>query len=105
MNALIALVGWLGWNVMIFHIDKDQYDDKGVDFPLKQYFLQSWDNWLASLVMVPALLYIGNKGLDLPGSVFGFDKDISWSDLYYLGSGFFTELIIWAIKKYKASRK
>lgn len=105
MNALIALVGWLGWNIVIFRIDKDQHDDQKIDFPLKQYFLQSWDNWLSSLIMVPVLLYIGDRGLHLPGSIFGFDGDMAWSDLYYLGAGFFTEAIIWAIKKYKAARK
>lgn len=105
MNALIALLGWIGWNVIIFRIDKDKKDDEGTTFPLKQYALQSYDNWLSSLVMVPILVYIGHKGLNLPGSLFGFDKDIAWSDLYYLGAGFFTEVIIWAIKKYQASRK
>jgi len=105
MNALISLIGWLGWNIIIFRIDKDQYDDQKLAFPLRQYILQSWDNWLASLVMVPVLMYIGHRGLNLPGSIFGFGEDVAWSDLYYLGSGFFTEAIIWAIKKYKASRK
>ena len=105
MNALISLIGWLGWNLAIFRIDKDKYDDQNQTFPLHQYILQSWDNWLFSLVGVPILLYIGDKGLDLPGSIFGFDKDLAWSDIYYLGSGFFTEAIIWAIKKYQASRK
>lgn len=105
MNALISLIGWLGWNIIIFRIDKDRYDDIGNEFPLRQYFLQSWDNWLASLIMVPVLLYVGDRGLNLPGSVFGFDKDMAWSDIYYLGAGFFTEAIIWAIKKYQASKK
>lgn len=105
MNALIAFVGWLGWNIIIFRIDKDQNDDQKIPFPFKQYALQSYDNWLSSLVMIPVLLYIGDKGLNLPGSIFGFDHDLQWQDLYYLGAGFFTEVIIWAIKKYKASRK
>ncbi len=105
MNALISLVGWIGWNVLIFHIDKDRYDDQGIKFPLGQYIMQSWDNWLASLVMVPILLYVGSKGLSLPGTLFAIDHDMAWSDLYYLGSGFFTECIIWAVKKYQASRK
>lgn len=104
MNIFITVIGWLAWNVIIFRIDKDQYDDRGEQFPLIQYIKQSWDNWLASLVMIPVLLYMGYKGLGF--DVFtGIDiEKLAWSDAYYLGAGFFTELVIFAIKKWKASR-
>lgn len=105
MNILISIFGWLAWNVIIFRIDKDQLDEQGKDFPLKQYVLQSWDNWLASACMIPLLLYMGYRGL-------GFDvlgnidiQKLQWSDAYYMGSGFFTEAVIFAIKKWKASKK
>lgn len=98
-------MGWLAWNVLIFRIDKDQYDAKGIDFPVKQYALQSWDNWLASFCFIPILWWIGYKGLGIEGAFLGFDTEkMEWSDIYYLGSGFFTEAIIFAIKKYKAAR-
>lgn len=105
MNILITIAAWLAWNVIIFRIDKDQYDDKGETFPLHQYALQSWDNWLASLVMIPIILWMGYQGLgfNVLSSV-GIDK-LEWSDAYYLGSGFFTEALIFAIKKWKASRQ
>lgn len=106
MNLLITVVGWLAWNVIIFRIDKDQYDDRKEPFPLKQYALQSWDNWLTSACMIPVLLFIGHKGLGIPGAFVGFDVDnLEWSDLYYLGAGFLTEAVIFAIKKWKAARK
>lgn len=106
MNILICLAGWVAWNVIIFRIDKDQYDEKGISFPLKQYALQSYDNWLASLGMIPILLYIGWKGLGIPGAFLAIDIDkLEWSDLYYVLSGFITEAVIFAIKKIKASRK
>jgi len=105
MNLYITIVGWVAWNVIIFRIDKDQYDDKGEDFPLWQYVKQSYDNWLASFVMIPVLLYMGYKGLGF--NVFSAIEidHLQWSDAYYLGSGFFTESVIFAIKKWKASRK
>jgi hypothetical protein len=105
-NIGITLFSWLAWNAIIFRIDKDQSDDNGTEFPLKQYALQSWDNWLTSLCMVPILLWLGYKGLGIPGAFIGVDvQHLKWSDLYYLGSGFFTEAVIFVIKKWKASRK
>ena len=105
MHIFITLAGWLAWNTIIFRIDKDKYDDRNEAFPLKQYVLQSYDNWLASLFMIPVLLYMGYKGLGF--NVFsgiGMDK-LEWSDAYYLGSGFFTEAVIFAIKKWKTSKQ
>jgi len=105
MNILVTLAGWAAWNIIIFRIDKDQYDDKKEDFPLWQYTKQSYDNWLASLAMIPVLLYLGYKGLGF--NVFSAIEiqHLQWSDAYYLGSGFFTEAVIFAIKKWKASRQ
>jgi len=105
MNIIITIAGWIAWNIIIFRIDKDQYDDRKEEFPLWQYAKQSYDNWLASLAMIPVLLIMGYKG-------FGFNvfsaieiQHLEWSDAYYLGSGFFTEALIFAIKKWKASRQ
>lgn len=105
MNLLVTLAGWLAWNVIIFRIDKDQYDDRKEEFPLWQYVKQSYDNWLASLVMIPVILFMGYKGLGF--NVFSAIEidHLEWSDAYYLGTGFFTEAVIFAIKKWKASRK
>jgi hypothetical protein len=106
MNILIALAGWFAWNAIIFRIDKDQYDERGESFNLKQYALQSYDNWIASAAMIPVLLYLGYKGLGIPGAFLSIDVDkLEWSDIYYLCSGFATEAVIFAIKKWKASRK
>lgn len=105
MHILITIAAWVAWNVIIFRIDKDQYDDRKEEFPLWQYVKHSYDNWLASLVMIPVILWMGYKGLGF--NVFaniGMDK-LEWSDAYYLGSGFFTEALIFAIKKWKASRQ
>lgn len=105
MNALITLLGWFAWNVIIFRIDKDQKDKDGIPFPLKQYALQSYDNWLASFAVACVLLWVGYKQFHIEGAFVGLDeKRFEWSDFYYLTSGFVTELIIFAWKKYKAAR-
>lgn len=106
MNILITIFGWFAWNAVIFRIDKDQYDERNEVMNIRQYALQSWDNWLTSACMIPVLLYIGYKGLGIEGAFIAIDVEkLEWSDLYYLGSGFFTESVIFAIKKWKASKK
>jgi hypothetical protein len=98
LNLIPALFGWLAFNVAVFHIEKDTFDDASQAFPFKSYVIKSWDNWLASLVMIPCLLFIGHKGLSFPDFGVG---EITWSDLYYLASGFATEIAIKLIKKAK----
>lgn len=101
MNILIAFVGWLAYNFLVFSMQKDTYDDQGKALLVSEYARKYWDNWLASLFMVPILLYFGYKGLGL--DVFGaLDLEhLQWSDAYYPAAGFLTELVISAIKKFK----
>lgn len=97
-NTVAALFAWLAFNVIVLRIEKDTFDSQNKGFPIKEYAAKTWDNWLASLVMIPVLLYVGYKKLNL--GVVG-EHSIEWSDLYYLGSGFITELVIKAYEKWK----
>src|SRR5687768_9470783 len=99
MNVLIALMGWLAYNFLMFSMEKDTFDDQGKAFMVLDYARKYWDNWVASLFMVPILLYFGYKGLGL--DVFGFMdiENLQWSDAYYPATGFFTEAVITGIKK------
>jgi hypothetical protein len=97
-NFLIAFAGWVAFNVILFNIKKDSSDAIGESFPVKKYIAEYWDNWLASLVMIPILLHIGSKGLKIPDFGYG---EIGWNDIYYPAAGFATELVIIAIKKIK----
>lgn len=94
-----ALFGWLAFNVILFRIEKDKADDSDLQFNIKGYFLKVWDNWLASLVCVPIVLYLGYKQLSI-GMIDA--ENPQWQDLYYLGAGFLPELVIVAWKKWKA---
>lgn len=98
INALAALAGWLAWNGTMFSIHKDS-DEK--NFNLKSYTMETYDNWLASLLMIPVLLYVGHSQLSI-------DIDsgkLEWQDTYYLASGFAVEAVKVAWKKWKTKNQ
>lgn len=97
-----AFFGWLAFNVILFRIEKDKQDDLDQAYDLKKYFSKSWDNWLASLVCVPIVLYLGYNQIGI--GLIDAEKP-EWKDLYYLGAGFLPELIIVAWKKWKAKNQ
>jgi hypothetical protein len=97
-----ALFGWLAFNVILFRIEKDKDDDADKVFSIKAYVLKYWDNWLASLVCVPIVLYLGYNQLSI-GMIDA--ENPQWKDLYYLGAGFLPELVIVAWKKWKAKNQ
>ncbi len=97
MNILLAFFGWLAWNIGLFSYLKDQADDLDQDFGVKAYAKKHWDNWLLSLVMVPILIIIGMKGIGLDAiPIFDIDH-LQWNDIYYAGSGFFSEALKFGI--------
>ncbi len=95
INIGAALAGWLAWNVLMLSIYKDE-NEKTCN--LKAYKDEHWDNWLASLVMIPILIFFGYKGLDLGVIEMG---NLKWSDSFYVCSGFATELVKMAYKKWR----
>jgi hypothetical protein len=97
-NFAAAFFGWLAFSVIVLRIDKDKFDSEGKAWPIGAYASKTWDNWLASFVMIPVLVWAGYKQLEL-GVL--FDHGVRWSDAYYLLSGFATELIIIAYTKWK----
>lgn len=102
LNVYVTVLGWLAYNIIVLSMEKDRYDEQHTAFPLKQYIGEHWDNWAASLVMVPVLLWLGYRQLDIIASPLDEHASrITWSDLYYLASGFATEFVIRLIKKLK----
>ena len=93
-----ALFAWLAFNLVLFRMEKDQSDEKGLDFHVIEYFKRVWDNWLASLFCVPIVLYLGYYQLDIGMIDVTHPK---WYYLYYLGAGFLPEFVIVAYKKWK----
>lgn len=97
-----AIFGWLAFNVILFRVEKDQADDNNLPFNLRGYFLKTWDNWLASLVCVPVLLFVGYNKLEI-GMI--DVQGLQWNDFYYLGAGIVPELVIVSWKKWKEKNK
>lgn len=97
-----ALFGWLAFNVIIFRIEKDKADEGELEFSIGKYAKRNWDNWLASLVCVPIVLYLGYNQLSI-GMIDAENPE--WRDLYYLGAGFLPELIIVSWKRWKAKNQ
>ena len=93
-----ALAGWLAFNFVMLSMSKDE-DEK--NFALKIYFQEHWDNWVASLFMIPVLLFFGYSKLNITIDA----NNLEWSDMYYPCSGFFTELVKVAYKKWKAKNQ
>ena len=103
-NYHIALIGWLAWNVAVFSFTKDDADDANLAFDVKSYAKTHWDNWLASLFMIPVLLIIGTKQLGMD-ALAALEIKMKWSNLYYLGSGFITEAAKFSYKKWRKSKQ
>lgn len=100
LNIYVSLLGWLAYNVFMFSMAKDKYDNSNTKFPLRQYVAKVWDNWLASFIVVPILLWVGYRQLDIISNPLDeHAARIAWNDLYYLASGFATEFIMNLIKK------
>jgi len=97
-----ALFGWLAFNLIMFSMYKDEFDNTNLSFSIKSYILKTWDNWLASLFCVPIVLYLGYHNLSI--GVIDIEAP-KWSYLYYLGAGFLPELIIVKYKEWKTKQK
>lgn len=95
-NAVFAFFGWLAWNGIMFSFHKDD-DEK--NFNIKSYALETYDNWLASFLFIPVMLFFGHGtlGIDIDGFA-----NLKWQDSFYPLSGFAVEAlkVIW--KKWKA---
>lgn len=103
-NWHITLIGWFVWNVGLLSLTKDEYDDSGKDFLLKSYAKDHWDNWLFSLVAIPAILIAGSQGFGMDALAV-IDIKMKWSNLYYLGSGFFAESAKYSYKKWRKKKQ
>lgn len=94
-NPIFAsFIGWFAFNVIMLSMFKDENEST---FALIPYAKEHWDNWVASFVMIPVLLFIGYKGLSIP-----MDDKLEWNDIYYLASGFATEAVKMMWKKFKS---
>lgn len=103
MKLLITLVSWLAWNAVILRLEKDKYDDAKLPFSIKDFANKYWDNWLVNFFGAILLLVLGENVLHVINVT--ESTSLTWNDAYYAGSGFFTEAIVFAVKKWKSSKE
>ena len=100
---VLAAYGFLIYTVVLFVMEKDDYDDANEHFSIKKYFNRNWDNWLLSLILVPIIatkageLWLG--AMDIAG------KSWRFFIIYYLGVGAIVEMLYTAIKWIRNKRK
>lgn len=100
---VLAFYGWLIYTVVMFSMEKDEYDDANKAFSVKKYIVRNWDNWLLSLILVPIIatkaVSIWAGGMEMAG--------FSWTfyDIYYLGVGALVELLYFGIKWSRNKRR
>lgn len=101
LNTPIGLMtlGWAIFNVALFVIKKDDYDESGSSFPIWPYFKGHIDNWLLNALVGLALVAVGQGKIDV--SPLG----IEWVDLYYLLPGPATEFLMVKLKKFLKDQK
>lgn len=95
INSAAAFAGWFAWNALLLSLDKDENEKS---WTLKTYSGEHWDNWFASAAMIPVLLFLGYKGFEL--GQFNLDTGFDFGDVYYVASGFITEAVKVAYKKW-----
>lgn len=102
MNFFISIIGWALFNLGEMELRKRELDDDGnpqTNFTFSEYAKKKRLSWIGSLLMIPVILWIGAKQIDLKPLSMLTDTEHSWSDLYYLGAGFAWELLIFAVTK------
>jgi len=100
---VLAAYGFVIYTLVLFVMDKDEYDDADKHFSVKTYLKKNWDNWLLSLILVPIIAYkaegIWASIMDIAGKTWEF------YDVYYLGVGAVVEGLYTGIKWIRNKRK
>jgi len=100
---VLAAYGFLIYTVLMFVIEKDEYDGEGKKFCVKTYVRRNWDNWLLSLILVPI---IATKAQDIwAGAMEIFSKEWTFYNIYYLGVGALVEALYTGVKWINNKRK
>lgn len=85
VNFLIAILGWLIFNMWIFRNEKNNADERGEKFNYAQYIAHNWEDWLLSLLCTPILaLYLSDIV-----ALFNFytGLNVPVYEVYYAGCG------------------
>lgn len=84
-HYFLAFYGLLAYIIIEWSNYKDIDDNKHRRFNFKQYARERYDNWLASLILTPIIVWFGPELLKWANQFFGLK--FNWSDAMYLGVG------------------
>ena len=98
----IGLSGWAGYHILVFHILKDQADDKDEKFNYRCYWAKNWDDFLVSFLFTIPIVYWGPEIhvqlMTILSMTTGMSFDLPWSDVFYAGPGIFVQVAVWLLK-------
>lgn len=102
MNYIIAFFGSIIYNVVLFSIAKNKCDKEDIEFPYGKYLKQNWDNWAVTLLCAPILVWYLDDIVALINFLFthfNINVQLPMLEVYYLGAGVLSELILFGIFK------
>ena len=100
----LAFCGWLGYNILVFYIEKNAADDLDKPFDYIHYYNTHWDNWIVTFLFAIPIVYWGpdlHSGIISKLFVSIGGVEIPWNNAYYAGPGVFVEMLVWGYKKLK----
>ena len=96
-HYLLAIAGWVLYNLLILNVSKDKLDEQDKQFNWKTYKRKHWDNWAFTLLLSPFLVYYMKDIVILFSEWLG--RDIPQLEIYYIGCGVLTEVIYFLLSK------
>lgn len=86
MNIVLSFLGIFVWSYGHFYFLKNKKDESHEKMNYKQYVNDRWDDWAWCVLWAIILLVIGHYGLGVE-LLRTFNSDLTWTDLWYFGSG------------------
>jgi hypothetical protein len=97
MKFIIAFFGSFIYNFILFQKAKELCDENNTEFDYIKYCKLNWDNWLLTTLLAPVLVVYLNDIVALLNHKLSLD--LITHEIYYLGAGPFTELVIFGVSK------
>ncbi len=95
---LLALYGWIFFNVLLLGLEKDKVDDKRKPFNFQVWWKYHWDNILITLLAVPVVVEFTDDLWKLI-VIDWIGKEIAYNRLSLLGAVPLVQLIYYLIRK------
>ena len=97
---LIAIYGWVLFNIIYLGAAKDEKDDQRKPFNFKIWWKYAWDNVLVTFVAIPAVVWFNPILWEwiINGAL---KMELKYDEAALMGSVPFVQFVYWVIKKFK----